>query len=70
MADDGALRAWVSDQLFALLGFAESSLVAFVIALGAPRAALRCAGGAAVRRSARAATLRLMARARRRALAS
>ena len=34
--DDAALRSWVSDQLFALLGFAESALVAFVIALGAP----------------------------------
>lgn len=33
--DDAALRSWVSDQLFALLGFAESALVAFVIALGA-----------------------------------
>jgi hypothetical protein len=34
--DDAALRSWVSDRLFALLGFAESALVAFVIALGAP----------------------------------
>ena len=34
--DDAALRSWVSDQLFALLGFAESALVGFVIALGAP----------------------------------
>ncbi len=43
MADEGALRSWVSDSLFALLGFAESSLVGFVIALGAslPLAAAR-----------------------------
>ena len=33
--DDKALRTWVSDQLFALLGFAESSLVGFIVALGA-----------------------------------
>ena len=33
--DDKALRSWVSDQLFALLGFAESSLVGFIVALGA-----------------------------------
>ena len=39
--DDAALRSWVSDQLFALLGFAESALVAVVIALGAPPAPLR-----------------------------
>jgi len=33
--EDKELRPWVSDQLFALLGFAEASLVGFVIALGA-----------------------------------
>lgn len=33
--DDKQLRSWVSDQLFALLGFAESSLVGFIVALGA-----------------------------------
>lgn len=34
---DAALRAFASDALFALLGYAEASLVAFVIALGAWR---------------------------------
>jgi hypothetical protein len=33
--DDKALRSWVSDQLFALLGFAENSLASFIVALGA-----------------------------------
>lgn len=33
--DDKALRTWVTDQLFALLGFAENSLAGFVVALGA-----------------------------------
>ena len=41
MADDKALRSWVDDQLFALLGYAESSVAAFVIALGALSLALR-----------------------------
>ena len=36
MADDKALRSWVSDQLFALVGFAEASLVSYVVALGTP----------------------------------
>jgi hypothetical protein len=35
MADEAALRLFVSDALFALLGLAESALVAYVIALGA-----------------------------------
>jgi hypothetical protein len=32
---DPALRSFVSDQLYALLGFAEGSLVSYIIALGA-----------------------------------
>ena len=32
--DDRQLRGWVSDQLHALLGFAEGSLAAYVVALG------------------------------------
>jgi len=32
--DDRALRAWVSDQLHALVGFAEGSLAAYVVNLG------------------------------------
>jgi hypothetical protein len=32
--DDKQLRGWVSDQLHALLGFAEGSLAAYVVALG------------------------------------
>jgi hypothetical protein len=45
--DDAALRSWVSDQLFALLGFAESALVELVIALGAPPNPCRATNAAA-----------------------
>jgi len=33
--DDRALRGWVDDRLFALLGLSEASLASFVVALGA-----------------------------------
>ena len=35
MSDDRALKAWVSDQLHALLGFAEGNLASYVVGLGA-----------------------------------
>ena len=38
MSDDKELRAWVSDNLFALLGLSESALVAYICSLGAPTA--------------------------------
>ena len=41
MMDDRQLRSWVSDQLHALLGFAEGSLAAYVVALGESPACLR-----------------------------
>jgi hypothetical protein len=43
MVDDRELRSWVDDQLYALLGYAEGALSAYIIALG--EEALRaCAG--------------------------
>jgi|AntAceMinimDraft_1070359.scaffolds.fasta_scaffold254385_1 hypothetical protein len=41
--DDRQLRAWVGDQLHALLGFAEGSLAAYVVALG--QCGCRVSGG-------------------------
>lgn len=40
--DDKALKGFVSDNLFALVGLSESSLASFIVALGAfrPQAAL------------------------------
>jgi hypothetical protein len=35
MPDERALRSWVDDQLYALLGYAEGALSAYIIALGA-----------------------------------
>jgi len=35
MSDERALRSWVDDQLYALLGYAEGALSAYIIALGA-----------------------------------
>ena len=32
--DDRALKNWVSDQLHALLGIANSTIVSYIIALG------------------------------------
>lgn len=38
--DDKALRGWVSDNLFALVGLSESSLASFIVALGALKRSL------------------------------